>query len=73
MRSIKQQVLKSRIRVGEFLREFDPLRKGFITKHQLEVGGAPHARVIRQERGRRRVVTAVPRCRHGHARGILVV
>lgn len=38
MRSIKLQVVKSRIRVGEFLREFDPLRKGAITKHQLEAG-----------------------------------
>jgi len=36
MQRVKAQVLKDRIRLEEFIRDADPLRKGFVTQHQLE-------------------------------------
>lgn len=35
---LRKKVKEERIRVGEFLREFDKLRSGTITKEQLRVG-----------------------------------
>ncbi len=32
------RAVQEKIRVGEFLRDFDPLRSGFVTAHQLESG-----------------------------------
>jgi hypothetical protein len=38
MLKIKTRVLRDRIRLDEFIRDFDPLRKGFVTQHQIEAG-----------------------------------
>ncbi len=36
MQRVKAAALKDRVRIEEFMRDSDPLRKGFVTAHQLE-------------------------------------